>query len=51
MLFDLLHHNSSQQPLGNQLPAKPNTNDFCTEADEELSCIPLHNLVQKYGNK
>lgn len=49
--FDLLHHNISQPSLGNQLPAKPDTDGFCMEADEAFSCIPFHHLVQKYGIK
>lgn len=48
MLFDLLYHDISQD---NHLTAKPDTDGFCAEADEERSCIPFHHLVQKYGNK
>lgn len=48
MLFDLLYQDISQD---NHLTAKPDTDGFCAEADEERSCIPFHHLVQKYGNK
>lgn len=51
MLFGLLHHDTIQPPLGNHVPAKPDTDGFCMEADEELSCIPFHHLAQKCDNK
>lgn len=51
MLLDLIHHNGKQLPLGNNLLANSDAGGFCSEADEELSCIPFNCLVQRYCNK